>query len=220
MSHENYRNKLQEYYQKQQLSLPVYTVECINGEGTHQPEFQAKIYTEDIKDLYGPITSSKSSAMMGVAQKAWEILHKSANIEIKSTKYTKSKYIIVNHYMDVIQQLSEYKFKIIDLDNSSNKIFEFEEEVQNIGIGTGNNIMDFVEKNKNKFTHNIDTILCLLPATGHKDLADINITLLCDYLISVGVEDIKLVSNDHFVNVLVEVLSRHKHSDGRPYVHL
>jgi hypothetical protein len=81
------KNQLQEYFQKQQLSLPIYEVLRIGG-SDHQPLWQASVRYDNDKHITGEIFSNKGQAMMDVAERALKSLQTLDPIKIYSPSLT------------------------------------------------------------------------------------------------------------------------------------
>jgi hypothetical protein len=101
------KNQLQEFFQKQQLPLPKYTIHRVGGPD-HRPQYQSTLSYNDVV-LTGAIFSNKGQATLDVAEQALKLLNTSEPLKIQSPDRTALFVDVENmpHFIDEVQKKIE-----------------------------------------------------------------------------------------------------------------
>ncbi len=105
----SFKNKLQEYYQQHQKSVPKYTTRRAGG-SEHKPFFYSTVAC-DGKRIKGEYSPTKKGAEQNAAQKAWEMInHKTDSPRLMITT-NECVYVMVDmENVDVRPFLKKYNF--------------------------------------------------------------------------------------------------------------
>jgi len=192
-------NQLQEYCQKQKITLPEYTF--VSSGSSHAPQWTATISIDEHSITYDTFSSTKSEAKNNVAQKALEKM-------MQSTQSTYQK-------PDAISTVY-----IIDIENQPN--ISVQPENYYIGVVTSNygGLSKFESWERRPVSSimnsSTNTSLVVIQSSGLKDLADHFLTWVAVTVVnSISKGTMYLVSNDHAIYCTCEVLNAYLKESGR-----
>lgn len=182
------KNKLQEYFQKRNLPVPVYDTQKVGGQ-PHNPEWVSTVVI-DSKRYSSNTQSKKILAEQDVAEM---ILCMLENEEVKTSKKEIEPLTFIEP--SVLDEIKDRKkIILVDLENcpQASEVIEIPKDTVIIGvIGHCHNLAQ----------RSLPFYKCVIPS-AMKDAADHALTFLAGYISrNIEGQDIYLVSRDHYAEI-------------------
>ena len=181
------KNKLQEFFQKKQLTLPKYKTSNVGGQ-PHDPLWQSIVTLHDGSSYSGDIVSSKVEAELSAAEKALLYL----NNESFSPKPI------------LIEKIEEKRVVLIDVENCPKAVDELLEKtrIENLIIYA------FVGKDHPLSAREYRGVKKILVPSNRKDAVDTCMIMYASFLLFTEVfEKYYIITGDHFGPTLAELMT-------------
>lgn len=193
------KNRLQEFYQKQQKDLPIYT--CINlGNQPHAPEWKASVKTVDGQIFHSDLFSKKTHAENDAAAKCLKVFDQLLAVPGPNLKkYTRPEVPKCIILMDLENVQAAVK---LDLSNVvDTRILGF--------VGKYNR---GILKDRERLESMMELIIT---DTVCDDAADHALTFYVGLIAGTAAANLKwiILSSDHFATVPIEFLQKHGFKD-------
>ncbi len=188
------KNELQEFFQKNKLSLPEYTTDRIGGDA-HTPEWLTVVELCDGSTHRGDIQATKKKAELNAATNALKHIQN-------------AKFLHTNPLYDL--QFNKAIKIFVDIENKPNFIEEFVNKVSSKNI----EVHGFVSNGHPQFKPFKDNRISIYPIPStRKDGADVGLIMHVGMILRQEQSDETvyiIVSNDHFADALVDCIKIYK----------
>ena len=207
MSNLNYKNHLQEYFQKQHMELPKYVARKVSGPA-HCPVWQSEVKLYNGSTYIGDTNITKSVAEISAAEKALKALKLIPDTE----SYSADLNLIEKFKLDINPILSKplksavpKTLLLVDVENMHNFIDDVVREI------SGLNIYAFVGEHHHLATKIFPTgVIKIISPSAHSDGTDTCMQVYIGFLLGSGCKDYEnylIATRDHYGSALVDMIT-------------